>query len=195
GQHGYDFNTRRRPWSARAENTFDQRQFTGCIASPALAKNHCVFGTITGDLYVLAIESQGAWPNFKPVPFKFATPHGKPIASAPVVVDGAIYFGCDDGYLYGLNSDGKLEPRKDELKLWEPRSRVTPTTGKAYGAPVASMDQGNTGYVEDPLLKPPLRLRWACRPFDLRAQVCADENSIYFVSESGTVAALEQATG
>src|SRR5262249_19182582 len=47
----------------------------------------------------------------------------------------------------------------------------------------------------DPQLRPPLRLRWACRPFDLRVQMSADEDSIYFISEAGTLAALEQATG
>src|SRR5262249_42190147 len=46
-----------------------------------------------------------------------------------------------------------------------------------------------------PRQTPPLRLRWAARPFDLRVQMSADDNSIYFISEAGTLAALEQATG
>jgi outer membrane protein assembly factor BamB len=57
------------------------------------------------------------------------------------------------------------------------------------------MDQGNTGSVDDPRLKPPLRVRWAMRPFDLRVQMSADEDSLYFISEAGTLAAIEQATG
>src|SRR5262249_6700409 len=124
-----------------------------------------------------------------------STAFGKPIASSPAVADGAIYFGCDDGYLYGLSADGKLALPKEKPTLHEVRSKLTSATGKRYGAPVASMDQANTSFVNDAKLKPPLRLRWACRPFDLRVQMSADDDSLYFVSEAGTVAALEQATG
>src|SRR5581483_10673326 len=107
----------------------------------------------------------------------------------------AIYFGCDDGYLYGLAPDGKLPLPKEAPALEEVRSKVASATGKRYGAPVASMDQGNTNFVADPGLKPPLRLRWAARPFDLRLQFSADDDSIYFISEAGTLGAIEQATG
>ena len=195
GVSAYDFAKGQSLWVARADNTLDQRQFTSCIASPALSKDHCVFGTISGELHVVAVNSSGRWPAFKPEPFKFATAFGKPIASAPVISNGAIYFGCDDGCLYGLAANGKLPLPKEALKLHEARSKVASATGKRYGAPVASMDQGNTNSVDDPKLKPPLRLRWACRPFDLRAQFSADDDSIYFISEAGTLAALEQSTG
>jgi outer membrane protein assembly factor BamB len=57
------------------------------------------------------------------------------------------------------------------------------------------MDQGNTSCVADPALKPPLRLRWAMRPFDLRVQMSADDDSVYFISEAGTFGAIEQSTG
>jgi outer membrane protein assembly factor BamB len=182
-------------WAARADNTLDQRRFTPCIASPALTRDHCVFGTVAGELYVVALKSSGSWPDFNPRPFRFATAFGKPIASAPVIVDGTIYFGCDDGHLYGLAPDGKQGMPVDAPRLHEVRSRAVSGTGKRYGAPVASMDQGNTNWVNDPGLKPPLRLRWACRPFDLRVQINADDDSIYFISEAGTLAALEQTTG
>src|SRR5207244_10111866 len=106
-----------------------------------------------------------------------------------------IYFGCDDGYLYGLLPDGKLPLPTEAPALHAVRSKATSATGKRYGAPVASMDQGNSNFVDDPRLTPPLRLRWACRPFDLRVQINADDDSLYFISEAGTLAALEQATG
>lgn len=194
GLSAYDFATHRRTWTARTDNTLDQRHFTPSLGSPALAGGHCVFGTVTGDLYVVAIAARGQWPKFEPAPFRFSTPHGKAISS-PVVAGGTIYFGCDDGHLYGLAHGGKRSPPKDMARLHEVRSRATPATGKRYGAPVASMDQGNSNCVDDPKLKPPLRLRWACRPFDLRAQISADQDSIYFIAEAGTLAALEQATG
>lgn len=195
GMHAFDYGNRRQLWNARTDNTLDQQRFTPCIASPALTKEHCVFGTIRGELYVVAIDSNGQWPNFKPAPWKFQTPFGKPIASSPVVADGCIYFGCDDGFLYGLAPDGRLPPPGKMKPLHEVRTRVVPATGKRYGVPVASINQGNTNCVDDPDLRPPFRLRWASKPFDLRVQVCTDEDSLYFTSEAGTIAALEQSTG
>lgn len=195
GVSAYDFARGQRLWSARADNTLDQSRFTGCISSPVLTKGHCVFGTVNGDLFAVALNAKGSWPKFTPEPFRFATAFGKPIAGSPVVADGAVYFGCDDGYLYGLSPDGKRELPKEKPALHTVRSKITLATGKRYGAPVASMDQANTSFVDDAKLKPPLRLRWACRPFDLRVQMSADDDSVYFVSEAGTLAALEQATG
>jgi len=195
GLSAYDFTAGKALWTARVDNTPDQRKFTATVTSPALTKEHCVFGTIQGELYVVALNSTGRWPDFKPQSFKFATAFGKPIGSSPVIADGAVYFGCDDGYLYGLAPDGKLPHPKDAPLLHDVRSKAVSATGKRYGAPVASMDQGNTSFVDDPRLKPPLRLRWACRPFDLRAQMSCDEESLYFICEAGTLGALEQATG
>jgi outer membrane protein assembly factor BamB len=194
GVSAYDFAAGRRLWQASVGGS-DQRRFTSCIASPILTKKHCVFGTMMGELYVVAINATGSWPAFKPEPVKFATPFGRPIGSSPVIADGAIYFGCDDGYLYGLAPNGQLPLPQEAPKLEDVRSKVQSATGKRYGAPVASMDQANTNFADDPKLKPPLRLRWACRPFDLRVQINADEDSIYFSSEAGTLAALEQDTG
>jgi outer membrane protein assembly factor BamB len=201
GVHAWDAKTRQAPWAARADNTLDQRRFTGAIASPVLSRDHCVFGTVLGELHVVALESSGAWPKFKPEPFTFKTPFGRPIASTPAIADGVVYFGCDDGFLYGLASStatrsvSEVVPPKQMADLHEVRTRTEPATGKPYGVSVASMDQGNTGSVDDPRLKPPLRVRWAMRPFDLRVQMSADEDSLYFISEAGTLGAIEQATG
>jgi len=201
GVHAWDAQTRRVPWAARTDNTLDQRRFTGAIASPVLSRDHCVFGTVLGELHVVALQSAGAWPKFKPEPFTFKTPFGRPIASTPAIADGVVYFGCDDGFLYGLASStatrgaSEVVLPKQMADLHEVRTRTEPATGRRYGAPVASMDQGNTGSVDDPRLKPPLRVRWAMRPFDLRVQMSADEDSLYFISEAGTLGAIEQATG
>lgn len=195
GVHGWNFEKRQAPWAARTDNTLDQSKFTSSISSPALTREHCVFGTMRGELHVVDLQSTGAWPNFKPAPVSFKTPQGRPIGSSPIVSDGAIYFGCDDGYLYGLKAGGKLELPPLRNDLHQVRSRAESATDRIYGAPVASMDQGNTGSVDDPRLKPPLRLRWAMRPFDLRVQMSADRDSLYFISEAGTFAAVEQATG
>jgi len=201
GVHAWDAEARRVDWAARTDNTLDQRRFTGCIASPVLSRDYCVFGTVLGELYVVALESTGAWPEYKPEPFSFKTPFDRPIASTPGIADGVVYFGCDDGYLYGLASSSRTGTAsgvtlpEQMANLSQVRSQLKPATGKRYAAPVASMDQGNTGSVDDPRLKPPLHVRWAMRPFDLRVQMSADEDSLYFISEAGTLGAIEQATG
>jgi len=195
GVGGYDFGEPRTLWAARTDNSLDQRKFTGCIASPALSQGHCVFGTVMGELCVVDLRSTGAWPAFKPEPFRFAVPKGRMIGSSPAIADGAVYFGADDGRLYGLSSEGKLAAPVDAPAPGPIRNPVVPATGKRYGAPVPSMDQANTNFVDDPRLKPPFRLKWACKPFDLRVQICADDECLYFVSEAGTLAALEQSTG
>ena len=43
-------------------------------------------------------------------PFRYAIPTGKGIGSAPVVVDGHVYFGADEGYFYVLAPDGTVLP-------------------------------------------------------------------------------------
>lgn len=195
GVHAFNYEGKKQLWNARLDNSFDQRQFTSCIGSPALTEQHCVFGTVSGELWVVDIASSGAWPAFKPEAWKFSTPFGKPIASSPVIVDGTIYFGCDDGVLYGLGTNGTREvPDKPKVSP-AVRTRVAPATGKRYGVPVASINQANTNCIDDPDLKPPFRLRWASKPADLRVQLCADDESLYFTSEAGTIASVEQATG
>jgi outer membrane protein assembly factor BamB len=200
GVHAWDAEARRVPWAARKDNTLDQRTFTGAMGSPVLTSKHCIFGTVLGQLHVVALDSTGAWPEFKPAPYTFNTPSSQAISSTPVISDGVVYFGCDDGRLYGLASSEKKINLSTLLDFKNPgihhvRSKIEPATGKRYGAPVASMDQGNTSSVDDINLKPPLRVRWAMKPFDLRVQMSADDHSLYFISEAGTFGAIEQATG
>ena len=88
----------------------------------------------------------------------------------------------------GLAVGGLTLPRLLQL-----RAQGAATAGRTDKSVI--MNQANTGSVDDPRLKPPLRLRWAMRPFDLRVQMSADQDSLYFISEAGTFAAMEQATG
>ena len=173
------------------------RGWTASIASPALSRDHAVFATVTGELIVVAQDSRGSdLSRFKPAPFRFKTPHGKMIASSPAISGGRVYFGCDDGYLYVLGPGGGLKPRKEVLNLHEPRSRVTPATGRKYAWPYPAADPANTGAVEDPGLRPPFRLRWAARTFGVFGPpTTTDLNNVFFSSMDCTVGAMEQATG
>jgi len=166
------------------------------IAGVTLSKDHCVFATVRGELTVVAIDSTGKWPNFKPAPFTFETPSGKCIASCPVIADGCVYFGSDDGCLYGLSPEGKLkaEPPRDEIH--RRRSKLRSPTGKEYAQPGPYGTQANTNYVDDPELKVPFRLRWATRTgVMLKAPMCAGKEDIFYLGMAGTVGAVEQETG
>jgi outer membrane protein assembly factor BamB len=166
------------------------------IAGVTLSKEHCVFATVRGELYAVAIDSTGTWPKFQPAPFKFETPSGKVIASCPVIADGCVYFGSDDGHLYGLSSEGSLEPEAARDEVSRPLSKVKSPTGKTYAQPGPYGTQANSNYVDDAGLKAPLRLRWAIRTGSmLKAPMCASAEDVFYLGMDGTVGAVEQETG
>ena len=82
------------------------------------------------------------------------------------------------------------------MRLYEPKSAVTLATGKKYDWPYPTGNFANTSAVEDPGLKPPYRLRWACRPLgSFRAPPTASLTDVFFSTMDGTVIAMEQMTG
>jgi len=162
---------------------------TPSISSPALTKEHAVFTTLTGELVVVPLTP-------KPKPFRYKTPHGKPIGSSPAVSGGHVFFGCDDGYFYVLGAGGQLAPTRERLDIHAARSQVQSPTGKVYAWPSPYGDPGNTKFVDDPKLKPPFSLRYAVRGFGIFKQpVSATGRDIYFGDLAGFVACLEQETG
>jgi len=170
--------------------------FTPTISSPALAKDHCAFTTLDGELIAVPLAARGSdLAKIKPEPFRFKTPHGKVIASSPAISGGCVYFGCDDGFFYVLGPGGDREPRQEKLTLHDRRSHATSATGKRYAWPSPYGNPANTNYVDDPGLKPPFRLRWAARCFGVFKQpASATEDDIVYVSLAGTVVCLEQDT-
>ena len=165
-------------------------------AGVTLSKNHCVFATVRGELYVVAIDNKGKWPKFKPAPFKFQTPSKDGIASCPVIADGRVYFGSDDGCLYGLSPEGGLKPQLPKGELHRPQSKIKSPTGKTYAQPGPYGTQANSNYADDPRLKAPFRLRWATRTGAmLKAPMCTSTEDVFYLGMAGTVGAVEQETG
>jgi len=171
--------------------------FTPAITSPALSRDHCVFTTLDGELIAVPLSARGGdLSKLKPEPFRFKTPHGKVIGSSPAIAGGCVYFGCDDGYLYVLGPEGKLEPEKAKLTLHERRATTSPATGRRYAWPSPYGGPANTNFVDDAALKPPFRLRWAVRSFGCFKQpVSATEEDVVYATLAGTVVCLEQSTG
>ena len=171
----------------------DEKMATPSVTSNALAGERLVMATLRGDLIV-----QDFAPKPKAGASKFRTPSGKGIGSSPAVSGGMLFFGCDDGCLYVLGPDGKLEPRKDAgPAVCEPRSKVVPATGKAYGWIATAGNQQGTNFADDPALAAPLRLRWATRAFgDFKTPAVATaDGDVITITLSRTVTCQEQATG
>src|SRR5262249_22324734 len=97
----------------------DDKEATPFASSHVLTKDHLLATTLRGELIAFDI-------NAKPAakPFRFRTPSGKGIGATPVVADGQVYFGCDDGSFYVLGPEGKLEPRDLNPTIHEPRSQA-----------------------------------------------------------------------
>jgi len=200
GTHIYGVSVRdfggTKPSYWKSFNHYVPEQHTPIVSAIALSAEHCVFSSLTGELIAVSLSSKGYGPRMKPKPFKFKTPHGKPISSGPAISDGRVFFGCDDGYLYVLGQGGSLTPKTEKLTVHEPKSTVVPATGKAYAWPSPFGDPGNTNFVDDPKLLPPFRLRWACRSFGLFKQpVSASKEDVVYQTLAGLVCCIEQATG
>ncbi len=170
---------------------------TSVVGSHALAGQHVVVGTLTGELMAIGLAGKAAGP-----PFVFKTPHGLGIGSSPAVSGGRVFFGCDDGYLYVLGPvlgpGGERTPHKDaELSIHQPRSRTTPAGSKAYAWPSTGGNAGNTSFADDAELSAPLRVRWAVRGFGHFKSPCvADERDVFTVTLNGRiVTCIEQTTG
>lgn len=176
----------------------DPDGYTATTGSPALSKDHCVFGTMSGELVAVPLSAKGSgMDRLKPAPFKYRTPSGAPIGSSPALSQGHVFFGCDDGCLYVLGPQGAAEPRKEGLPaIRARRSRTESATGARYAWPSPYGSPSNDNFVADPGLKPPFRLRWAARSLGVFVQpLSATAEDLVGVTLEGTALCLEQQTG
>ena len=159
------------------------------IASPILLSDQAVFGGLDGRLHVVPLSGKGE-------PWSFATAFGSPISAPACVVDGRIYFGCEDGYLYVLGPDGKEPLPTEEPGVWEIRWPVFGSLSAAefdwytnYGdfASTNANDQG---------MKPPFAIKWVRRYEGTfkHLPVCGG-GRMYTHTSEGQIFAVEQESG
>jgi outer membrane protein assembly factor BamB len=172
----------------------DPANFTPVVGSPVLTKDHCVYTTVDGELVAVPLEAKGSGlDRMKPAAFRWKTPSGRFINGAPAVSQGRVFFGSDDGHLYVLGPEGRLEAKAEARALHERRSRVQ---GTRYAWPSPYGGPSNANFVEDAALKGELRLRWAVRSHGVFvAPLSATEDDLVGVTLEGTVMCLEQETG
>ncbi|MHB8900974.1 MAG: outer membrane protein assembly factor BamB family protein, partial [Thermoguttaceae bacterium] len=159
------------------------------IASPILAKDHGIYGGLDGRLHVVPLSGKGeAW--------SFATAFGAPISAPACVCDGRVFFGCEDGYLYLLGPEGKAPLPTADLKIWEPRNKLSgPRSGAEFDW---STNYGNAASTNanDQGLQPPLQIRWIRRYEGTfkHLPVCGG-GRMYTHTSEGQIFAVEQETG
>jgi outer membrane protein assembly factor BamB len=158
------------------------------IASPILTRRHAIHGGLDGKLYVVPLSGGQPW--------SFATAFGKPISAPACVSEGRIYFGCEDGYLYALASEGKAALPREDLKLWKIRSpRKGQYAGARYDWFTSFGNFANTNTAEEQI-RPPLHLKWI-RHYEgtfKHLPVCGG-GRLYTHTAEGQIFAVEQETG
>ena len=167
----------------------DDKNSSPIASSHVLTKGHLIATTLRGEFIAIDLNAKSS-----DKPFRFQTPHGKGIGSTPAIVDGYVYFGCDDGYFYVLGPEGKREPVREEnlqvSKSRSPANRKSANWSSTYG------NAGNTSFQDDPAIKPPLRARWATRCFGhLLAPCVASDGDLLTVTLNGLITCQEQSTG
>ncbi len=177
----------------------------GAICPPVLTRDHAVYGGLDGQIYVVSLAgdgvardgvARGGVADDGREHFAFATAFGAPISAPLAVVDGRVFAGCEDGYLYILGPEGDAELPTTDLKVSELRSSLTgPFAAAKYDWYTNYGDFGGTN-ANDQNLKPPLRMRWARRLEGTvkHLPVCGG-GRMYMHTAEGQILAVEQDTG
>ncbi|PCJ61851.1 MAG: hypothetical protein COA79_06030 [Planctomycetota bacterium] len=165
---------------------------TPIASSHTLAKEHILLTTLNGEFIAAGIGTKS-----KEKPFRFLTPNGKGISSSPIISNGQVLFGCDDGYLYILGPNGKQTPVKDHKLTISNRKSAGTSTTKKYGWTSALANPGNTCFIDDSTVEPKLKLRWAVRGFGHFKTPCiaTKEGDLISITLQRTVTCREQESG
>ena len=174
----------------------DPDSVTPSLSAPVLSQDHCLFTTLQGELVAVNLRARGQGLDAFPADvFRFATPHASVITSTPAIANGRVYFGGDDGYLYGLGRGASIALRKEPPSIHQRRSQVVPAGAEvcvAIGLRGATKRQFRRRRRVDP----PFTLRWAAPSGGLFKQpVCATEEDVVYVTLGGLVVCREQSTG
>lgn len=167
----------------------------GFHSSPALAKDVLVVGSELGRVYCFPLD--GDEKVRKPV-WEFATLRaGQPnsaVSSSPAVVEGAIYFGGEDGVLYGL-SQGTEAPLVDApVSASETTVAAAPLSGGEW--PLPGGDLGFSCVAGETSLQPPYDVRWRTRVWStFKCPMIVADQKVFASGRMGPLMALHAATG
>ncbi len=179
-----------------ARHSFDENitkplDVASTISSAVLTKSHAVIGGLDGVLYC-APTVRGAERQ------TFRTAFGQSISAPVAVADGRVYFGCDDGYLYILESNASTPLPTKNLGLSEIRTPLASTKRDAKYDRFTSFENwsntNSTSSQQD--LRLPTKLRWIRRFHGTTKHFSTfGGGRMYTHTAEGQIFAVEQETG
>ncbi|MEX0716111.1 MAG: PQQ-binding-like beta-propeller repeat protein [Planctomycetaceae bacterium] len=199
----FDVETRkfRELWRADPEALYDG----GFHSSPALAQDVFAIGSERGIVHFLPIEGELAEKPLtrKPV-WQYETegagrPNGA-VSSSPAVVDGRVFFGGEDGILYGLASRGR-QPSRDvaivdaplSKESWD-RKREPSLTGSEWAT--TGGDMGFSCVAGPTKIKPPFQIKWRTRVWStFKGNMIVGGGKVYGAGRMGPLVAVDARTG
>lgn len=177
-------------WRTNRQSLYDG----GFHSSPALAKEHIVIGSELGKLLVFSLagndrERKPAW--------EFATSRAGQangaISSSPAVVDGRVFFGGEDGILYGLGQGAEV-PVKSIAVSADTRSAVPLLAGNNW--PTPGGDVGLSYVATGTTIKPPFKVKWRTRVWStFKGPLIVAEAKVFGSGRGGLLVALSASTG
>ncbi len=168
------------------------------IASPILLRDTAIYGGLDGNLYVVPLSGSGQVWSFRTAPVSSVEDrNGGCAISAPVAVcDGRIYFGCEDGYLYVLGSDGNAPLPTEDLQLWKVCSPLTSKLADPKYDRFTSFGNWANTNVDNQGITPPFKISWI-RRYEGTAKHFSTFGGgrMYTHTAEGQIFAVEQETG
>lgn len=183
-------------WRADPEALYDG----GFHSSPALAKDVLVIGSEKGIVHFLPLEGEkGDKPVTRKVVWQYSIERaGKPngaVSSSPAVVNGRVFFGGEDGILYGLGQ-GKEVPVVEapfSKESWTLR-RPEPLSGSEW--PTIGGDMGFSCVAGPTAVKPPFRVAWRTRVWStFKGNMIVGGGKVFAAGRMGPLLALDARTG
>lgn len=176
-------------WRADKEQLYDG----GFHSSPALARDVLVIGCERGLVHVFDLQGPKVQkPRWQYQTLRAGQPNSA-VSSSPAVVDGRIFFGGEDGILYGLGQGTEVPVVEAKVAVKEPVKRVALQGGEW---PTPGGDMGFSCVSSDRTVKPPFQVEWKTRLWSVfKAPMIVADGRVYCGGRLGNFTALDAATG
>lgn len=117
-------------------------------------------------------------------------------ATCPAIADGEVFFGGEDGILYGLGRGKEVAVVPIPADMLPKGAERPGSRLRGHEWHTAGGDMGFSGISPDTELRPPLRIKWRTRVWgSFKGCPVVAEGRVFAASRSGTLTALDAETG